>query len=228
MAELPKWTSLDVNYKSDSSRLCELGKKYDTDKSSQRSNVTNIRHCHPYTLFYDSLFKNKCTDVLNIAEIGILEGSSLRMWQDYFPSSNLYGFEYSDSYIKNFKEKYNNERVTLAKIDVTNSHSIKTSFQTMDKLYDILIEDSTHQFEDQIRVIENTYKYIKPGGIVIIEDIFKRYNEKDYITRLAPLLEHFQDYYFISLDHVNRNSTGWDNDKLFVLVKNGADATFTP
>ena len=48
--------SLKINYKTNSSELCKLGKKYDTDKSSQRNNVTNSRHCHPYTLFYDSLF----------------------------------------------------------------------------------------------------------------------------------------------------------------------------
>ena len=220
------WLSLNVNYKSTTSRLCELGKKYDTDKSSQRSNVSNIRHCHPYTLFYNSIFKNKCNDSLNIGEIGILEGSSLRMWLEYFPSANFYGFEYSDYYINCFEEKYHDQRVTLAKIDVTNPDSIKNSFKTADTLYDILIDDSTHQFEDQIRVIENTYQYIKPGGVLIIEDIFKRYNEKDYIARLAPILEHFQDFYFISLDHVNRNSTGWDNDKLFVLIKNGAEPIF--
>ena len=51
--------SLKINYINNSSELCEIGKKYDTDKSSQRNNVTDHRHCHPYTLFYDGLFKNK-------------------------------------------------------------------------------------------------------------------------------------------------------------------------
>ena len=51
--------TLKINYICNTSELCEIGKKYDTDKSSQRNNVTNYRHCHPYTLFYDGLFKNK-------------------------------------------------------------------------------------------------------------------------------------------------------------------------
>ena len=93
-------------------------------------------------------------------------------------------------------------------------------------MYDIIIEDTTHQFEDQIRVIENIYQYLKPGGILIIEDIFKSYNENDYINRLNPILEHFQDYYFLELDHINKNSTGWDNDKLFILIKSGAEPIF--
>jgi len=51
--------TLKINYKSNSCELCEIGKKYDTDKSSQRNNITDIRHSHPYTLFYDTLFKKK-------------------------------------------------------------------------------------------------------------------------------------------------------------------------
>ena len=218
--------TLRVDYKQNTSELCEIGKEYDTDKSSQRSNVTNVRHCHPYTLFYDSLFKNRKNDVLEIAELGILDGGSLRMWQKYFANSNIYGFEWNQELINRFKNNFNNERITLANIDVTNAHSIKNAFANVNVMYDLIIEDTTHQFEDQIRVIENSYSYIKPGGILIIEDIFKHYDEKNYINRLSHILHQFQDYYFIELDHVNRNSTGWNNDKLFVLVKGGAEPIF--
>jgi hypothetical protein len=61
--------SFFVDYKSNKSELCEIGRKYDTDKSSQRDNSSDSRHCHPYTLFYDSLFKGRREENLNIAEI---------------------------------------------------------------------------------------------------------------------------------------------------------------
>ena len=213
--------TLKLNYNSSSSELCEIGRKYDTDKSSQRDNVTDTRHCHPYTLFYDSIFKQRRNNSLRIAELGILEGGSLLMWREYFPNSEIYGFEYNNDLIKKFKERYNNDRIILNNIDVTNKDNINRVFSDLNILYDIIIEDTTHQFEDQIRVIENTYKYLKPGGIMIIEDIYKSYNERDYIDRLGPILEEFEDYYFIELDHINRKTTGWDNDKLLVLVKRG-------
>jgi len=219
-------TTLKIHYNTNTSELCELGKKYDTDKSSQRTNVTNSRHCHPYTLFYDGLFRCKRNENLKIAELGILDGGSLLMWREYFQNAELYGFEYNINLINQFKQDFNNDRITLATIDVTKKDSIVKSFNDVNMQYDIIIEDTTHQFEDQIRAIENTYQYLKPGGIMIIEDIFKSYNEKEYSKRLAPILEHFQDYYFIELDHVNRNSTGWDNDKLFILVKGGAAPIF--
>ena len=118
-------TTLKINYLNNSSELCELGRKYDTDKSSQRNHVTDYRHCHPYTLFYDSLFKNKKHDPLKIAELGILDGGSILMWKDYFTHAEIYGFEYNKMFIDNFKQKFNNDRVTLSTIDVTKKDNIK-------------------------------------------------------------------------------------------------------
>lgn len=215
----PNIKSLKIDYKDSKCELCEIGKKYDTDKSSQRNNVTAKRHCHPYTLYYDKLFNSKKDIKLEIAELGILDGSSLLMWQEYFKNSNIYGFEYNTTLINNFKQTKNNDRITLSEINVKNTDSIIKIFGELNIMYDIIIEDTTHEFDDQIRVIENVYKYLKPGGILIIEDIFKHYHENNYINKLEKILDFFQDYYFVELEHVNRNSTGWNNDKLFILIK---------
>ena len=52
--------SININYNNCSTILCEIGKKYDTDKSSQRNKNNDIHcHSHPYTIFYNSIFKNK-------------------------------------------------------------------------------------------------------------------------------------------------------------------------
>lgn len=221
--------SWNIDYKSNKSLLCEIGKKYDTDKSSQRINVSDVRHCHPYTLFYDSIFKNNKDEKLFIAELGKLEGGSLFMWNEYFKNSKIFGFDNNYNFINNFNNNFknnDNDRITLHHIDVTSEENIQEQFNSLNIKYDIIIDDSTHQFEDQIKIIRNVYKYLKPGGILIIEDIFKKYNENDYIISLKDILHHFQDYYFISLDHENRNSTNWDNDKLFILIKNGSQPIF--
>lgn len=214
--------SFNIFYHERKSILCEIGRKYDTDKSSQRDNVTNTRHCHPYTLFYNSIFKEYRNKPLRIAELGILDGASLLMWREYFPNAKIEGFEYDHRHINTFKEKC--PEIPIYPFDVKRQESIDAAFG--DKMYDLIIEDTTHQFDDQIRVIENIYGNLKPGGMLIIEDIFKRYNEQDYLDRLAPILDQFSDYYFVSLDHENRNSTGWDNDKLFVFIKRGAENIF--
>lgn len=211
--------TLKLNYKNNVCELCEIGKKYGTDKSPQRKNAS----CHPYTLFYDALFKNKRNDNLKIAELGILDGGSLLMWKDYFTNAEIFGFDYDNDLILNFKQRFNNDRITLANVDVTQKNSIDKAFHELNNLYDIIIEDTTHKFEDQINVIENAYQYLKPGGILIIENILKSYNENDYIDRLKSILPEFQDYYFIELDH---NNTPSNSDKLFILIKSGDEYIF--
>lgn len=218
--------SFFIDYKEAESELCLIGAKYDTDKSSQRKNVTSLRHCHPYTLFYHSLFRDKKNANLAIAELGILEGSSLLMWREYFPNTAIYGFDNNINFINSFLKKFNGKDLFLDLLDVKSQESITTTFSSIGIQYDLIIEDTTHQFEDQIRVIENIYPFLKPGGMLIVEDIFKSYNEQDYLDRLRPILDQFQDYYFVTLDHKNRNSTGWDNDKLFILVKAGEKPIF--
>lgn len=218
--------SFRINYKEAKSELCLIGAKYDTDKSSQRYHVTNSRHCHPYTLFYDSLFSGKREENLTIAELGILQGASLLMWREYFPNAQIVGFEYDANLIHAFQQNYWDRQIALGYLDVRDSLSIKNAFQSTNKQYDLIIDDTTHQFEDQLRVIENAHSYLKPGGMLIIEDIFKSFNEQDYIDRLKPILHQFQDYYFISMDHKNRYSGNWNNDKLFVLVKAGGEPIF--
>ena len=98
--------TLRIHYHHNKSELCELGRKYDSDKSSQRDHVSDYRHCHPYTLFYDALFRKKRHDSMHIAELGILEGGSLRMWQDYFTNATIHGFDFDLSLINRFKQNF--------------------------------------------------------------------------------------------------------------------------
>ena len=212
--------SFDIHFKNNKSELCEIGKKWDTDKSSQLEG-SDRKHSHPYTLFYNLLFESRRYDTLNVAEIGILDGGSLLMWDEYFPNSKIYGFEYYDFLIENFKSYYQRDRVILSQMDVTNKESIISSFQQVNQQYDIIIEDSTHAFEDQIRFVENVHTFLKPGGVLLVEDIFKHWKEQDYINRLQPVLHHFQSYYFVSMDHNKRYSGNWNNDKILVFVKRG-------
>lgn len=210
--------SFNIDYKSTSTDLCRIGSKYDTDKSSQRQNV-GTQHCHPYTIFYDALFQ-KCKDQpLRIAELGILKGSSLLMWQEYFPNSKIYGFDNNQEFINQFRKNHG-ENIPLLNLDVKKEESIRSTFKDLD-LFDLIIEDTTHQFDDQIRVIENLSSSLKPGGMLIIEDVLKSYREEDYLQRLKPILDQFQKYYFVSLNHQRKYSGKFNNDKLFVLIKKG-------
>jgi hypothetical protein len=197
-----------------STDLCILGKKFFTDKS-----VFNTKgHRHPYTPIYDLLFSSFKNDKFNFLEIGILNNSSIKMFRRYFKNANLYGFEYNKKFINNaIGDKL--KKTTYKYINVKNEKSIKNVFIETNKLFKVIIDDSTHEFKDQLRIIDISRKYLEPGGILVIEDIFHNpyYSKKKYLKKILKYKSYFEKIYFIECNHFNKYSPGWNNDKLLIL-----------
>ena len=62
--------------------LKELFKKHKSDKYN-----------HNYHLIYEPYLKNLKHKKLNILEIGVSDGASLKAWSDYFKNSNIIGID---------------------------------------------------------------------------------------------------------------------------------------
>lgn len=219
--------SYRIDYRTSSTALCLLGAKYDTDKSSQRSNVSDVRHCHPYTVLYHTMFDKIRHRPLTIGELGILHGSSLRMMREYFPhAERLVGLEYDTKLMNAFQSDADSLHIELRQADVGSPESLRDALGE-ETTFDIFVEDSTHRIDDQVRAVREVVKHLRPGGVLIVEDIFHRMPEEEYIVRLGPgILSEFADAFFVSLDHKNRCSTGWDNDKVLILTKPGPSLCF--
>ncbi len=198
-------------------QLCFLGKKYPTNKSPLNSNG----HRSGFTGIYTLLFSNLKNKNINIAEIGIEKNSSTKIWREYFNNSKIYAFEFDKKKI--LKAKKNKLKKTYyTETDVTKRNSIKKSFEKTKCKFDIIIDDSTHIFEDQINIIEETYKFLKKDGILIIEDIYrylKDYDESNYYMRLNHLQKEFNDIFFIESINYNNFNASWKNEKLLIFIK---------
>jgi hypothetical protein len=72
-----------------------------------------------------------------------------------------------------------------------------------------------------IRIIKYSLPFLNPGGMIIIEDIQKSFDEYWFYTELFPLFHEFSLMYFIDLEHDRRNSGTINNDKLLILIKKG-------
>jgi hypothetical protein len=139
-------------------------------------------------------------------------------WREYFPNSILHGFEFFGSEIENAK-KDGLLDTSYFFMNIKDEASIKSSLKNAATIYNLVIEDSTHVFEDQIRFINNVHPYILPGGMLIIEDIFKDADESLYAKSIEHLSDVFYSVTFIETNHKNNYSPGWDNDKLLLLIK---------
>ena len=199
------------------SDLCDLGKVYGTDKSP----YNEILHRHPYTGFYDLIFASQRKLQINFAEIGILDNKSINCWRKYFLKAKIFAFEYDKKMIVNAKKDNLND-VFYNQIDVKNKDSIKLAFKKTKVVFDIIIDDSTHDFEDQIRIIKTAHSFLKKGGILIIEDIPNNndeFSELNFYKRLHPVKNLFSTIKFIDCEHINKFSKGWSNDKILFLIK---------
>jgi predicted O-methyltransferase YrrM len=198
------------------SELCMLGRHFGTDKSPY--NV--VAHRHPYTGVYSILFSTLKNKPIRFAEIGVAGGASARLWDEYFTNSEtkIEMFDRDSDFLKH-ADDITSGRVSCNLMDVQKEGDIKRGLQERGDSYDVIIDDSTHGFEDQIRIVKEAFPLLKPGGILVVEDVFRATEEKKYEQELEAILSECSTSYFVICDHMARWSPGWDNDKLLVLVR---------
>lgn len=126
---------------------------------------------HNYTSFYERLFFDK-KNIKSFLEIGIAEGSSLLMWQDYFPNATIYGI---DLFIhENIK---NQPRI---RYNIANQSSVveleNVIINWNNPIFDIILDDGGHTIKQQRTSIETLWKYVKKGGMYIIEDLHTNFH----------------------------------------------------
>jgi hypothetical protein len=192
--------------------LCKIGGEMNTDKSPLSMHSVCCGHKKGYTAVYQLLFAQYKNKFLNIAEIGIEEGASLKTWSKFFTTCKIYAFEIFDHKIENCKNM-NIPNVIFTKTDVDDIDSLHKSFSDTSVLFDIIIDDSSHIIKHQNNIIQTVSKYLKPGGMLIIEDITRNTNMSEYSIDS----DIWCFYTFVVCHHDNRNCP--DNDKILYLIK---------
>ena len=151
--------------------LCELGKKYKTDK-------TPLLGYHNYTPFYYELLKDKRYTVKKVFEMGIgnvpemaflgwhyKPGASLRMWRDFFPNAMIYGADILPEVL--FKE----DRIETFLCDERDPKSVADLIGKIGSDIDLFVDDGSHDVQAQINLCKYAMPLLKRDVIYIIEDV---------------------------------------------------------
>lgn len=119
---------------------------------------------HTYINEYEKLLKDY-RENSTVLEIGIFFGESLKMWNEYFINSKVYGVDITDRYIKDLikENKYN--------ILIGNACSENILTQLNNLTFDVIIDDGSHFISDQINSFNILKNRMNPNGIYIIEDV---------------------------------------------------------
>jgi len=156
--------------------LAEILFKYNfnTDKGSP----------HNYIEYYDKMFSDCREEQINLLEIGVFHGESMKLWSKYFTNVNLYGVDIFTrfegkvkldiDYVSRNLEGYD------VQLDIVDSCSespdkkkVRDEYlsQFEDGFFDIIIDDGQHNSESQILTYNNFKSKVSKGGLYIIEDI---------------------------------------------------------
>lgn len=197
--------------------LCKLGAFFEADKSPYNPGKWQ----HGYTPFYDMIFSSMRYKPIVFGEIGIYKNASMQMWRKYFPNATLYGWDHDEEFLE-YAKNQELENTHYDYMNVRDEKSIKDCFEKTETKFDVIIDDASHEFWDQIKVIRNAYKYLNPGGYLIIEDIDRWKDEADYSNEIWMFnhMLYFSHISFVETEHQNKMTYPFDNDKLLVLVRN--------
>mgnify|MGYP001012684357 CR=1 FL=1 len=143
--------------------LDELAVECLTDKSSLG---------HDYAIIYEQYFDKIRQDHINLLEIGVAKGHSLKLWYNYFSNANIYAID-NDKDINHYQisssKIYENDRTKIFIGDQANKIFIVNNLNGI--YFDIIIDDGSHESTDQLASFEILFDFLKPGGVYIIEDL---------------------------------------------------------
>lgn len=166
--------------KKDELFLNDLCDKYGSDKGTNTDQSGKEWPFHNYTKVYAEIFSSIKDDELNIFECGLgtnninipsnmgadgKPGASLRVWRDYFLNANIYGADIDKDIL--FEE----DRIKTGYMDQLNKKEVKSLFDKFGITFDIMIDDGLHTAEAAKSLYDSSFKYLKNGGVYIIEDM---------------------------------------------------------
>ncbi|HSX11033.1 MAG TPA: class I SAM-dependent methyltransferase [Chlamydiales bacterium] len=132
----------------------------------------NTKGDHDYLSIYDQYFSSKRNNKLTLLEIGFGAGGSASMWEEYFPEASLHYIDNIDIDIHKVAHLSTRSHFHLGH---QADESFLDSVVTQVEEFDIIIDDASHQMDDQIATLKYLFPYVKSGGVYVIEDLHTSY-----------------------------------------------------
>lgn len=143
--------------------LKELLQKYKCDKSSK----------HSYELCYEKHFLPVKNQPINILEIGIFKGESMKVWLEYFPNATVYGIDIFQRIKENELPILKNPRVKYLKLDSISEQAKQIITENWgDIKFDFIIDDGLHTPVANRLTFLNFINFLKNDGVFFIEDVY--------------------------------------------------------
>lgn len=151
-------------------RLTKLANKYETDKGTEYS------FAHGFTEYYEPYFEKYEHPV--ILELGVKLGSSEKMLYDFYDGDcEIYCVDI-DPCCNSF-EGY--EKIKFFECDLSKRENIDELISKLGNVkFDIIIDDASHQWNDQMICLLKFSDLVKENGIYVLEDLHTSYHPETF------------------------------------------------
>lgn len=154
---------LPQGYFGDVSDLDTIGIKHHTDKCSM---------IHNYLGKYEFFLRCFRNQPIRLLELGIFKGTSLRMWQEYFPHAEIFGVDIREDCFQ-----YEDERIHIIQADLSNVDAV---IRLKDIRPQIIIDDASHIVSHQLLALFTLFDVLPSGGVYILEDLETSLNPEQF------------------------------------------------
>jgi hypothetical protein len=144
--------------------LSDLANKYASDKGTVAPSTGHHGPRLHFTTIYNKYMESMRNEDINLLEIGIGSGPSLKMWYDYFYKAKIHAIDIVNS------SQYNNDRVKTYIADQTKRETLQNVVDSSGS-FDIIVDDGGHMMGQQQISLGYMFKYLKNGGLYFIEDL---------------------------------------------------------
>ena len=121
---------------------------------------------HDYAKFYEEIFDKLKNKKINILEIGSFYGNAAAAIFFYLENAKIFS---ADIFPDLFS--YKSDRINNFYVDSSNEISIQKNIINLKKNFEIIIEDASHSYKDQIISLFMLFPLINSGGYFITEEL---------------------------------------------------------
>jgi len=187
----------------------DLALKFGTDKAS---------NFHNYTEIYSQHFESIKDDPIKFLEIGIYQGSSVKLWEEYFKNAELHFIDISMEGVK-----YHSKRSHYHIAHQEDPKELRQFIQQSGGNFDVIIDDGGHTMHQQTVSFLCLFPHVKSQGVYIIEDLHTSYwpclGGGNHSQTTIALLKNLID----KLNYVGANTTRASHNDLSKSVTDTLD-----
>ena len=165
-------------------------------------------HCYVQN-YYDKKFTPLKDESIQLLELGVEYGYSMKLWTTWFTNANFVGI---DPFQPNTIDHFN----TLANCRGISADGFVEDTVNLfeDGTFDFIIEDGPHSLETQLFAAKHWISKLKSGGFLIIEDLQKP------DTDIPSIVDHVKNIKNIQISVYDfRPKTGRHDDVIIEIEK---------